>query len=113
MSPESPQTAAPIPNPTEGQKVAQNSADKAGTYGCGRCSNRWGGLNTAHCPRCHQTFTGLTAFDKHRDGNHAHGTRHCVDPAKVGLVDAGRGYPCWGQPGGETDFWRNPGDGAA
>ena len=76
-------------------------------YGCGRCDNRWGGLNTAHCGarNCHQTFTGIVAFDKHRAGSHAAGTRHCVDPATLRdkhgqpvLVDAGRGYPCWGLP---------------
>ncbi|GAS98826.1 uncharacterized protein RMCC_5791 [Mycolicibacterium canariasense] len=68
------------------------------TIGCARCTNRWGGLNTAHCGACHQTFTTTSAFDKHRDGNHAQGTRHCVDPSTVGLVNAGRAYPCWGWP---------------
>lgn len=66
-------------------------------YAC-RCGARWSGYNTCHCPAdgCHATFTGITAFDKHRDGKHSDDSRHCVDPAKVGLVDAGRSYPCWG-----------------
>lgn len=45
------------------------------------------------------TFTGLSAFDKHRDGSHAKSTRHCVSPESVGLIEAGRAYPCWGFPG--------------
>lgn len=68
-------------------------------HSCNGCDNRWGGYNTSHCAACHQTFTGLTAFDKHRDGDHARGTRGCMPPAAVGLVDASRDYPCWGFPG--------------
>ena len=84
--------------PTEGEKVAQISTATAGTHGCTRCTNRWGGLNTAHCAACHETFTGLTAFDAHRTGSHAKSTRHCANPTDVGLVNAGRAYPCWGFP---------------
>ena len=54
---------------------------------------------------CHQTFTGITAFDKHRDGSHAQSNRHCLNPADIGLVDAGRDYPCWGFPGDPTRTW--------
>jgi hypothetical protein len=76
-------------------------------HGCSGCDARWDGFNTAHCGTggCHRTFTGLKAFDAHRKGSHAKGTRHCVDPATVGLVDAGRGYPCWGHPGDGTKWW--------
>lgn len=70
---------------------------------CAGCDNRWGGLNTAHCAACHRTFTSPTAFDKHRAGKFTDDTRHCEDPASVGLVDAARAYPCWGQPSGEYD----------
>ena len=69
------------------------------TIGCARCTNRWTGLNTAHCGNCHETFTGPSAFDKHRDGSHSQSTRHCLHPTTVGLIAAGRGYPCWGWPG--------------
>lgn len=86
-------------------KVAQISIVPAGMHGCARCPNLWGGFNTSHCGGCHQTFTGLTAFDKHRDGSHSAGTRHCVDPATVGLIDAGRTYPCWGFPGTDNPHW--------
>jgi hypothetical protein len=54
---------------------------------------------TCHCPTCHATFTRYSTFDIHRAGSHSQGTRHCVEPATVGLVDAGRAYPCWAQPG--------------
>lgn len=74
--------------------------------GCSGCPARWGGTNTAHCSGCHQTFTGVTAFDKHRAGGHAASTRTCVDPASVGLVRADRGYPCWGSPGGDSEWWQ-------
>lgn len=73
---------------------------------CPRCTSWWTGLNTSHCTACHRTFTGITAFDKHRDGSHSASTRHCVEPESVGLVDAGRAYPCWGFPGTDT-HWTN------
>lgn len=66
---------------------------------CVQCRAHWGGLKTAHCSECHQTFTAITAFDKHRTGSHPLSTRHCLDPATIGLIDAGRAYPCWGAPG--------------
>lgn len=83
--------------------VADTLSPRTATYGCAHCAARWGGLNTSHCSKCHATFTGLTAFDKHRDGSHARSTRHCLPPEKVGLIDAGRAYPCWGLPA-ETDW---------
>jgi hypothetical protein len=62
---------------------------------CGKCDNRWHGYNTAHCGACHQTFTAVTAFDKHRTGSHSRGTRRCLPPAEAGLVLSSRSYPCW------------------
>jgi len=63
---------------------------------------------------CHATFTGISAFDAHRIGQHEPtgkpgrnvipGPRRCADPTTVGLIDAGRGYPCWGFPGAD-DRW--------
>lgn len=69
------------------------------THHCGKCPSRWGGYNTAHCGACHETFTGITAFDKHRAGSHAQGTRHCVPPQEVGLIPSDRTYLCWGLEG--------------
>ena len=66
---------------------------------CGTCNYWWTGLRACHCSGCHRTFTGLTAFDMHREGDHAKGTRHCVNPASVGLVPANRPWQGWGQPG--------------
>lgn len=43
----------------------------------------------AHCPTCHATFGGVTAFDRHRrDGR-------CVDPRALGMV---RRDGVWRQP---------------
>jgi len=68
-------------------------------HDCARCENRWGGLNTAHCGACHETFTTVRAFDMHCAGSHSAGTRHCVSPAAVGLVKSDREYPCWRMAG--------------
>lgn len=63
----------------------------------GKCGKRWGGFNTCHCGGCHETFTGITAFDAHRVGG------VCSWPVKVGLVLNARGY--WASPAAEVD-WR-------
>lgn len=68
------------------------------------CGCWWTGLGIHHCCGCGRNFTSVSAFDKHRDGSHARGTRHCIDPAAVGLVDAGRKFPCWGWPG-DDERW--------
>jgi hypothetical protein len=67
------------------------------------CDAEFSGLKTAHCTSCHATFTVVSAFDKHRTGSHAYSTRRCVPPESVGLVDAGRGYPCYGFPPKQSD----------
>lgn len=64
---------------------------------CATCAAAWGGQRTSHCMRCHQTFTGVSAFDRHQ------AARECREPETVGLVDAGRAYPCWGWP--TADDW--------
>lgn len=63
------------------------------TFGCGGCRVRWWGRSTAHCPSCHQTFTGVSGFDQHRrDGA-------CRPPAEAGLEPKQRhGYHAWGRP---------------
>ena len=35
------------------------------------CGAEFSGLKTAHCSACHETFTTVAAFDKHRTGSHA------------------------------------------
>lgn len=85
--------------------------------GCGRCDARWGGTRTSHCGGCHQTFTGLSAFDAHRTGSHA--KRSCLNPATAvnqnedsdsygelifKLTD--RAYPCWALNSESPEFWK-------
>ncbi len=80
---------------------------------CGGCGGRWTGLTACHCSgkNCHRTFTSLSAFDLHRSGSHARGTRHCLDPATVLsqtgerlLVPANKPWPGWSGPGS----WEGP-----
>lgn len=96
--------------------IEARTAKPRGATECPRCNAWWTGLNTAHCAACHETFTGITAFDAHRTGSHTEsgesivdkgrteprGPRRCVPPESVGLVDAGRAYPCWGFPGNDN-----------
>lgn len=93
--------------------MAQETAPKPGMTTCVRCRKAWGGLKTAHCTGCCETFTTISSFDKHRTGSHSQGTRHCLAPAAVGLVDAGRGYPCWGFAGDDSVRWGDDSDDAA
>jgi hypothetical protein len=70
-------------------------------HGC-RCGTRWTGLNICHCAAtgCHRTFTGITAFDKHRGGTkRGEKAGECSDPLNVGLVLNDRGQ--WANPGDE------------
>lgn len=58
--------------------------------GC-RCGAHWSGLSAAHCASCHVTFTGVTAFDRHRRAG------RCLIPAEAGLVAKQRaGYVAYG-----------------
>ena len=64
-------------------------------HGCGA---RWSGLATTHCARCHQTFSGVSGFDQHRENG------RCLGPAEAGLsLLAGKAYPCWGMPHTEPE----------
>ncbi len=101
-----PTNTAQISPQSTGIAIAERSqpVNRQQPHACAGCDARWGGFNTSHCSGCHRTFTGLTAFDKHRDGDHAKSTRRCLPPDLVGLVGAGRDYPCWGFPG-DPDRW--------
>ena len=72
--------------------------------GCGGCDAKWTGVAAAHCaaPGCHRTFSGPTAFDKHRVGTGERG--RCSDPAD--LVNARTGAPVLEFRDG---MWRGPG----
>lgn len=58
---------------------------------CGGCPSRWSGLGRAHCSACHLTFTGVSAFDRHRSSE---GT--CLLPTDLGMVLRNGGL--WGAP---------------
>lgn len=68
-------------------------------HGDTRCGSQWDGFNTAHCAKCHKTFTVVSAFDKHQ--RITKGKVTCADPAEVGLVLSSRSYECWSFPGPE------------
>jgi hypothetical protein len=66
-------------------------------HACGKCPNRWAGTSTAHCGACHNTFTAVGGFDRHRRNG------ACVPPASVGMVARERpGYVVWGMPADEA-----------
>lgn len=59
------------------------------------CGAQWTGLAVAHCPTCHCTFSGISAFDRHRRDD------KCITPGLAGLVPRLRrtGFVAWGFPG--------------
>lgn len=52
---------------------------------CNGCSATWTGSLACHCSVCHETFVGITAFDRHRV------SYACKLPNKIGLVVGSRG----------------------
>lgn len=61
-----------------------------------KCGKSWGGKRQEHCAGCCETFSGTTAGDKHRIGEHGV-DRRCASPAERGLVQDERGI--WHLPG--------------
>ena len=54
-------------------------------------------MSACTCSPCGQSFTGLTAFDKHQDVDYDRRPAvQCLDPATVGLVRQSSGR--WGFP---------------
>lgn len=100
-----PETAVRYADMTREQRAAHNR--ERNKIRCNGCTSWWTGLSACHCAGCHRTFSSISAFDKHRDGSHVKGTRHCVDPAtlrskKTGealLVLVDKGWACWSVPG--------------
>ena len=65
----------------------------------GACGSWWTGAERSHCGGCCQTFTGLTAFERHRKG------MRCNPPESVGLVARAKPYgTLWGQPAPEGGY---------
>ncbi|WP_425503467.1 hypothetical protein [Jiangella mangrovi] len=57
------------------------------------CGCSWSGLRAEHCPACCQTFSGTSAGDAHRRGEHGvtegPDRRRCLSPGEVRV----NGYP--------------------
>jgi len=84
----------------------------AHTHACGAW---WTGNRTAHCggPKCHRTFSSMTAFDRHQR-TRPEGGVECLDPATAGLVPVEKPYgTLWACPsngGGNPHAVRGDGD---
>lgn len=59
-------------------------------YTCGGCTNTWTGLAQCHCSVCHETFGGISNFDRHRFNG------ECRRPEDIGLAIGARGV--WSEP---------------
>lgn len=64
-----------------------------------RCGTTWTGHRIEHCPSCCQTFTGTSAGDMHRTGEHhisvGPDRRRCLTEAEMlekGMAKNGRGH---------------------
>lgn len=67
-------------------------------YTCGGCTNTWTGLAQCHCSACHNTFGGISNFDRHRYNG------ECRRPEDIGLAIGARGV--WSEP----FSWQREGD---
>ncbi|HEX6382227.1 MAG TPA: hypothetical protein VF180_13360 [Acidimicrobiia bacterium] len=52
----------------------------------GACGMSWTGAGTSHCSGCHETFTSLAAFDRHRRNF------RCIPPAALRMVPHQRAW---------------------
>jgi len=62
--------------------------------GCS-CGASWPGTRISHCSACHETFTGIEAFDAHRRADPERATAsqyvgRCLDPTEAKLVRVSR-----------------------
>jgi hypothetical protein len=74
------------------ERIGQADPDTL-PYARARRPTRWSGGRTAHCPTCHETFSGVSVFDQHRVGG------RCAPPAELGMsLLATKSYRCWGYP---------------
>jgi hypothetical protein len=103
---------SPAPQRASNRATVNGNRHPGGAITCNGCRNWRTGLGAAHCSSCHQTFTGVSAFEMHRASSHAGGTRHRLDPATVRsertgeplLVSADKPWVGWSRPG----TWRGP-----
>lgn len=66
---------------------------------CGGCDATWTGTRPCHCAACHNTFSGLQHFDRHRYANHG-----CIDPATIPGIEYRNGM--WRGP--QNNPWTTP-----
>ena len=65
----------------------------------GACKRWWTGAERSHCGGCHELFSSLTAFDRHRRGG------RCLPPESVGLTAREKPYGVlWGTPAPEGGY---------
>lgn len=65
----------------------------------GACGKWWTGAERSHCGACHELFSGLSAFERHRRG------MRCNPPHEIGLVPREKPYGIvWGTPAPENGF---------
>lgn len=86
----------PALTPAPGSDSIPTNAIRHGT--CGRW---WTGAERSHCGSCHETFSSLTAFERHRRG------LRCNEPTDVGLVARAKPFgTLWGLPGPDGGYAR-------
>ena len=90
------------------------SGSEAGMWGrngasrrirCNQCGRSWSGLRPEHCKVCHQTFSGTTAGDKHRTGDH--GVKEGSNRRRCRTSDEMRDL---GMAQNDRDIWTNGGE---
>lgn len=78
---------------------------------CKPCGAEWSGYRVEHCLACHSTFSGTTAGDMHRTGDHAVSSgpsrRRCRTADEMlakGLEPTLNAYgtPIWGRQGSQN-----------
>lgn len=58
------------------------------------CGKEWSGTRACHCSGCHETFSGVDLFDRHRTLHGEHGT--CRHPSELRGVELRDGV--WARP---------------
>lgn len=61
---------------------------------CGGCAAEWTGAGKCHCSGCHETFSGIGLFDRHRSRYGEHGS--CKSPADLPGIELRDGV--WSYP---------------
>ena len=66
---------------------------------CGGCDRTWTGKSMAHCKSCHETFSTVSNFDKHRFRGRSLSVEflgRCEPPDEIGMVQ--NNYGTWRKP---------------